>query len=374
MTEVCTTHALVPPALVSPIMTLSLPGCPEAPSLEVLRPSEALHLLQSAVEQASEAVMITDALLDRPGPHILYVNPAFLEMTGYAACEVLGQTPRILQGPETDPLLLRWLRHCLREGIPFHGQGINYRKGSLPYHAEWRITPVRSGAGEVTHFMATLRDITEHKRSEKQIGDQLARIHEYSRQLEAQKTALEEANTQLLALATTDGLTGLRNHREFHAQMEHERERAARDGTALSLVLLDVDRFKQYNDTFGNPAGDEVLKALASLLRGQARTVDLVARYGGEEFAVLLPGADAGGAGALAERLRTAVAGHAWPARPVTVSLGVATVRAEEARGREALPLLDQADKALYHSKAAGRDRVTHFEEFTGVTILALAA
>lgn len=277
MTEVPTTDAPVPPALVSPIMTLSQPGCLEAPPLEALRPSEALHLLQSAVEQASEAVMITDALLDRPGPHILYVNPAFLEMTGYAACEVLGQTPRILQGPETDPLLLRWLRHCLKEGIPFHGQGINYRKGSLPYHAEWRITPVRSGSGEVTHFMATLRDITEHKRSEKQIGDQLARIHEYSRQLEAQKTALEEANTRLHALATTDGLTGLRNHREFHAQMEHERDRAARDGAPLSLVLLDVDRFKQYNDTFGHPAGDEVLKALAGLLRGQARTVDLVA-------------------------------------------------------------------------------------------------
>ena len=371
MTEESTTHALVPPALGSPIITLSLPGCVEAPPLEALRPSEALHLLQSAVEQASEAVLITDARLDRPGPHILYVNPAFLEMTGYAASEVLGQTPRILQGPETDPLLLRWLRHCLKEGIPFHGQGINYRKGCLPYHAEWRITPVRSEAGEVTHFMATLRDITEHKRSEKQIGDQLARIHEYSRQLEAQKTALEEANTQLLALATTDGLTGLRNHREFHAQMEHERERAARDGTALSLVLLDVDHFKQYNDTFGHPAGDEVLKALAGLLRGQARTVDLAARYGGEEFAVLLPRTDADGANAAAERLRVAVAEHSWPARSVSISLGVATLWPGES---PTLPLLDQADKALYHSKAVGRDCVTHFEELARLTTLALAA
>jgi diguanylate cyclase (GGDEF)-like protein/PAS domain S-box-containing protein len=335
------------------------PGCAKLSALPTLRSSEALHLLQSAVEQTSEAILITDALIDRPGPHILYVNPAFLEMTGYRADEVLGQTPRLLQGPQSDRDLLHWLRHCLTEGIPFHGSGTNYRKGGLPYHAEWRITPVRSREGAITHFMATLRDVTECKRYEKQIGDQLAHIHEYSRQLEAQKTALEEANTQLRALATTDGLTGLRNHREFHAQMEHERERAASDHAPLSLVLLDVDHFKQYNDTFGHPAGDEVLKALAELLRDHAPTVDLVARYGGEEFAVLLPGTATGGACAVADRLRAAVAAHAWPTRPVTISLGVATLPA--GAGLDS-PLLNQADKALYHSKAAGRDCVTHFE------------
>lgn len=306
--------------------------------------SAALHLLQAAVEQAGEAILITDALVDLPGPRILYVNPAFLEMTGYAASDLLGRTPRILQGPESDRDLLCRLRRCLRGGTPFHGQGINYRKGSVPYHAEWRINPVRSASGEITHFMATLRDVTERR--------------DYEERLKAQTAALEEANTQLRALATTDGLTGLRNHREFHAQMECERQRSARDGTPLSLVLLDVDRFKQYNDTFGHPAGDEVLKALAALLRGHARTVDLVARYGGEEFAVLLPGTTEAGACAVAERLRSAVAAHAWPARAVTISLGVATLRGGEAGP---LPLLDQADKALYHSKAGGRDCATHF-------------
>ncbi len=298
-----------------------------------LPPDEALHLLQAAVEQAGEAILITDAVIEQPGPHILYVNPAFLAMTGYTAGEVLGRTPRLLQGPETDRALLCHLRHCLADGIPFHGRGINYRKGSVPYHAEWRINPVRSVGGGITHFMATLRDVTEHK--------------QYEERLEAQKAALEEANTQLRALATTDGLTGLRNHREFHAQMEHERARAARDGTPLSLVMLDVDHFKQYNDAFGHPAGDEVLKTLAGLLRGYARTVDLVARYGGEEFAILLPGAEGAGARAVAERLRAAVAAHGWPARPVTVSLGAATLRPGE---DPAWPLLDQADKALYHS------------------------
>ena len=304
-----------------------------------------MHLLQAAVEQAGEAILITDALTERPGPHILYVNPAFLEMTGYTAPEVLGQTPRLLQGAETDPALLRRLRRCLKEGIPFHGEGINYRKGCRPYHAEWRIAPVRSARGEVTHFMATLRDITEHKR--------------YKEQLEMQKAALEEANERLHALATTDGLTGLRNHREFHAQMEIERERAVRDSAPLSLVLLDVDHFKQYNDAFGHPAGDEVLKTLAGLLHGHGETVDLAARYGGEEFAVILPGTSAAGAYALAERLRAAVAAYSWPARPVTISLGIATLWEGES---PRLTLLDQADRALYQSKANGRDCITHFE------------
>ena len=305
-----------------------------------------MHLLQAAVEQAGEAILITDALIELPGPRILYVNPAFLEMTGYTAAEVLGQTPRLLQGAKTDPDLLCRLRRCLKEGIPFHGEGINYGKGHRPYHAEWRITPVRSARGNITHFMATLRDVTEHKR--------------HKEQLEAQKAALEEANMQLRALATTDGLTGLRNHREFHAQMEIERERARRDGTPLSLVLLDVDHFKQYNDAFGHPAGDEVLKTLAGLLHGHGETtVELAARYGGEEFAVILPRMSADRACALAERLRAAVAAHSWPARPVTISLGVATLWEGEP---PPLTLLNQADRALYQSKADGRDCVTHFE------------
>ena len=331
-----------------------------------------LPLLRLAVEQAFDAIILTDAQIDLPGPHILYANTAFLKMTGYRESEVVGRTPRLLQGPETDQEMLKYLRHCLKEGLPFHGEGTNYHKGGLPYQAEWRITPIRAACGTLTHYMATLRDVIERKRMEEQIGDQLVRIHDYSRQLEAQKEALEQANARLQALATTDGLTGLRNHRDFHEALEREAAEAHRRDTALSLILLDVDRFKQYNDAFGHPAGDEVLKIVAGIMRGYACAGGGAFRYGGEEFALLLPGAPAGDACETAERLRAGVAAHSWPQRVVTVSLGVATQGAEAGASR----LLEEADRALYRSKNLGRNRVSHFDvsDLTRLDLAQLAA
>jgi len=324
----------------------------------VLTMEGSLPLLRLAVEQAFDAIIITDAQIDLPGPHILYANPAFLRMTGYEEAEVIGQTPRLLQGPETGQELLQRLRYCLKEGLPFHGEGVNYRKGGRPYQAEWRITPVHTGCGALAYYMATLRDVTERKRMEGQIGSQIARIHEYSRQLEAQKADLEQANARLQALATTDGLTGLRNHRDFHESLDGETRRALSGGNALSLILLDVDHFKQYNDSFGHPAGDEVLKGVAGLLKAHTRLGGKAFRYGGEEFALLLPQVFVEAAAESAERLRAAVQAAPWPQRAVTISLGVAS---QQSGARAASPLLEEADQALYLSKGAGRNRVSHF-------------
>src|SRR5205085_7620259 len=111
---------------------------------------------------------------------------------------------------------------------------------------------------------------------------------------------------KLQALAITDGLTGLKNHRAFQEKLAEEFERSCRQNLPLSLLLLDVDKFKHYNDTYGHPAGDQVLKMVAALLGETVRPADFVARYGGEEFVILLPGMDAEGAVTLAERVREA--------------------------------------------------------------------
>lgn len=171
----------------------------------------------------------------------------------------------------------------------------------------------------------------------------------------AQKAALEEANRQLRDLATTDGLTGLRNHRAFHEALREQFAQARRSGQAFSLMLLDIDHFKEYNDAFGHPAGDEVLMRMAHLLTRSVRAGDVAARHGGEEFAVILPATDAANAHALAERLRRMMEESPWPRRPIRASFGVSTFDT-------AMPdhnrLMADADAALYRAKAQGRNRV----------------
>ena len=171
----------------------------------------------------------------------------------------------------------------------------------------------------------------------------------------AQKSALEESNRRLQALATTDSLTGLKNHRAFHESVGEQFAQARRSGQPLSLILLDLDHFKEYNDAFGHPAGDEVLALMAHILKRCVRAGDTAARHGGEEFAVVLPATDAAHAGVLAERLRRTMEEAPWPFRAVTASFGISTYT-------PAMPdhnrLIVAADDALYRAKAQGRNRV----------------
>jgi PAS domain S-box-containing protein len=130
-----------------------------------------LALLLQAVESAREAVLITTAELDEPGPEILYVNPAFEEMTGYAEEEVLGRTPRLLQGPLTDQSVLDRVRQALEAGESTTEEAINYRQDGTPFVVEWSLAPVRGADGGVTHWVSVQRDITERRRLEREIVD-----------------------------------------------------------------------------------------------------------------------------------------------------------------------------------------------------------
>lgn len=175
-----------------------------------------------------------------------------------------------------------------------------------------------------------------------------------NQQLLAQVKRVDELNRALSELATTDALTGLNNRRAFDHSLQLEMAIVERRGTPLSLLMLDVDHFKRINDNFGHEAGDKLLVAIAQMLNGCARVIDVVARVGGEEFAVILPNTPADGAREVAERMRTAVAHANWLAQPATISIGVATLQPEEA----AASLCARADTALYAAKAAGRNRV----------------
>jgi len=178
-------------------------------------------------------------------------------------------------------------------------------------------------------------------------------------------TQLQHANADLAARAAQDGLTGLANRRSFDETLAQELNRARRNGQRLSLIMLDVDFFKKFNDQYGHVAGDACLQAVAgAVARSVGRTEDLAARYGGEEFAVILPGTGTAGALDVAEAIRAAVVAlqipHAASAIDVvTVSLGAATLEPDLGRHADAKELIRQADALLYQSKNSGRNRVT---------------
>lgn len=179
-------------------------------------------------------------------------------------------------------------------------------------------------------------------------------------------TCRQAEEVRLEILAMTDPLTGLANRRALETALESALLRAKRHDWDLSVILLDVDHFKGFNDGYGHELGDEVLRAVARVLRSALRAGDVAGRYGGEEFLVVLPEADWADAVRTAERIRSAVSRLELPLPPVTISLGVATLGN---RSASAAALVAEADQALYVSKRSGRDRVTHLHDGARVPV-----
>jgi diguanylate cyclase (GGDEF)-like protein len=170
---------------------------------------------------------------------------------------------------------------------------------------------------------------------------------------------------QMETMATTDGLTGLVNHRTFQVRLSDMLSRAERHGHKLGLILIDIDHFKKINDTYGHPVGDLVLARVAKMLADSVRKIDVVARYGGEEFAIIMEGADAAGARLLAERIRLDVEKESFASEKgtfqITLSLGIAGVP-EDTHDKKIL--VERADQALYFAKHNGRNRTMTYQQF----------
>ncbi len=222
-----------------------------------------------------------------------------------------------------------------------------------------RAFPLKTLKGEVTGAVVSCLDQTERNRAEALLETQLVTIQDMNALLEMQKIELEQANTKLQTLATTDGLTGLKNHRTFQTLLRESLPTVS-ESEPLSLILMDVDKFKLFNDTFGHQAGDDVLRRVAAVLEQVSGDSLTAARYGGEEFVVLCPNCGRLQAMDLAEKIRATIEATEWPLRQVTASLGVSTALSSTVEPQD---LVVQADQALYYSKENGRNQLHHADD-----------
>jgi diguanylate cyclase (GGDEF)-like protein/PAS domain S-box-containing protein len=302
-----------------------------------LKDSEARYRLLA--DNSSDMVFQLDHELVRR-----YVSPACREVLGYEPEEMIGIKPVSMAHPQ-DAARLALVFETLMKGHADRQSIINrirHRNGNWIW-AEAQFRALKDPeTGATTGIIGALRDISVRKAVE----DELA-----------------EANRRLKTLAGQDGLTGLANRRAFDEALAKEHRRSKREKKALSLVMIDVDRFKVFNDRYGHPAGDDCLRRVAAAIVETAlRPGDVSARYGGEEFAVLLPDTDEAGAAVIAERILQAVRGlkirHEGNANGlVTISAGVASLASAEFDGKPAT-LIQNADRALYGAKDSGRNAV----------------
>lgn len=289
-------------------------------------------LFSRLIETTNDVVIITDATpLEAGGPRIVYVNRAFEELMGYAAEEVLGQSPRLLNGPDTDAHTRSRIRKALREGTSLRTEILKYNKAGQPRWLDINLMPLRDPEGVITHYACIERDLTRYKKIQRQLAQ----------------------------MAMFDSLTGALNRPAFFQHAEKEFSRAKRYHRPLSVIMLDIDHFKRINDQYGHQAGDHVLKIFVEACEEITRETDLLGRIGGEEFVLLLPDTPLNSAYYLAERLRERINKYPYLAGDmlieVTASLGVAEVQAGDDNFKA---LLHRADEALYEAKHSGRNRV----------------
>ncbi|WP_298231850.1 diguanylate cyclase [uncultured Azohydromonas sp.] len=284
---------------------------------------------------------------------ILSVNERFCALSKYSAEELIGSPHSIVRSDRHPASFFKQMWRTIARGGVWQGQIENRAKDGSTYWVDSTIVPLLDERGKPYQYIAIRTDITELRRTQME----LQTAHEQ----------LARSNEELARLAAFDPLTGLANRRRFDAALEDAWRVAQRQREALSLLMIDVDRFKQFNDSYGHPEGDACLRRVAMALRGVSRRPgDLVARWGGEEFAMLLPGTDADGARVVAELVRRAVVllaiehRHGVQGR-VTLSVGMHTL--VPGPGARVQSLVEGADRALYAAKQGGRNRVSSLAE-----------
>lgn len=303
--------------------------------------AQQLELLSVCMAQINDVVLITDA---RPshegGPRIVYVNEAFVRVTGFTRAQALGRSPRFLQGKNTQPAELMLIRQAMNADQAVRVELINYTLEGVEFWVDLDIVPVMNAAGLCVNYIGIQRDITEKKK----------------------------AQVLVEQLAHQDALTGLANRRLLADRLKQTLAACARQPVYSGLLMIDLDNFKSLNDTFGHLPGDALLVEVACRLTACVRDVDTVARSGGDEFVVLIQrvGIDPAEAASNAETVARKILHRLGQnftfeetSYHLTASLGIALFNSTKLPMDE---LLKQSDLAMYQAKAAGRNTFRFFD------------
>ena len=293
------------------------------------RTEEGLLLLSRVVNQSSDIVFLTDA-----GGTIKYVNPAFERVTGYRRAEVVGRSASVLRSGQHDDQFYRRLWRTIIAGGVYRDVIVNRRKDGSLYHEEKTISPIKDETGAITHFVSTGKDVTEERR----------------------------ARAELDHLAYHDPLTQLPNRLLFRDRLEQAVVRAKRQETLVAVMFLDLDNFKQINDSLGHAVGDKLLKTIARRLVRSVRNTDTVARLGGDEFTIIMEGVHhVSQVTRMARKLLEAVAHPLEVDRQqlgVTASLGIVLCPLDS---QVVDVLIKNADTAMYHAKEMGKNTFSYY-------------
>ncbi len=290
---------------------------------------DTLRIMDRAAESSNNGIVITDST--QPDKPIIYLNPAFEKMTGYSLIEIERANPRLLYNDDLDQPGLHAIRRALRNREACNAIVRSYRKNGEQYWADTHVAPVFDDEGELTHYVGISSDVTEQVQYEQELRFQ----------------------------ATHDLLTGIPNRSLLYDRLEQSISSLQRDGGKLALLFIDIDRFKQINDSLGHGLGDELLIQIVDRINGRLRKSDTLARLSGDEFVILLRNVnDESSVEAIATEIHRAIAqpyklqGHDVI---TTCSIGISLYPGD---ADNAESLLRNADIAMYSAKESGRDSI----------------
>jgi len=292
---------------------------------------------QKCVNYLNDAVIVTEAEpTHSPGPRILWANDIFYKSTGYQPSEIIGQSPRILQGPLTDKSVLKRLSTALENWEVCRVEVLNYKKDGTTFWNEFEVTPIANETGWYTHWISVQRDVTQRKLVEEKLNYQ----------------------------SSHDELTGLVNRREFERRAEELLASIVDGRSEHAACYIDLDQFKVVNDTCGHAAGEELLRQLGALLKNSIRKGDTLSRLGGDEFGVLIKNCSTENSFKVASYIKSIIEDYRfiYEGQSFRVSASIGLVPIFDSKTTLSR-LMKNADAACYLAKDYGRNRIHIYNE-----------